>query len=72
MVRGTWKEATEVTAAVIETIARNTHFYMPFDLSVKAHQEYFRGHELTAAEWDETRAKSARGSIAINTRPTGR
>ena len=52
-----WKQASEVTDAVIETIARHTHLYTPFDVYAKALQEFFRGHELTATEWDETRSK---------------
>src|SRR5262245_38746409 len=52
-----WNEATEVTDAVIETIERHTHLYTPFDVYAKALQEFFRGHELTASEWDETRSK---------------
>ena len=52
-----WNEAAKVTDAVIETIARHTHRYTPFDVYAKALQEYFRGHELTATEWDETRSK---------------
>ena len=52
-----WNEAAEVTDEVIETIARHTHRYTPFDVYAKALQEYFRGHELTATECDETRSK---------------
>ena len=52
-----WNEASEVTDAVIETISRHTHLYTPFDVYAKALQEFFRGHELTATEWDETRSK---------------
>jgi superfamily II DNA or RNA helicase len=52
-----WKDASEVTDAVIETISRHTHLYTPFDVYAKALQEFFRGHELTATEWDETRSK---------------
>ncbi len=52
-----WKDATDVTGAVIETIARHIHLYTPFDVYAKALQEFFRGHELTATEWDETRSK---------------
>ena len=52
-----WKEATEVTEAVIETISRHTRLYSPFDVYAKALQEFFRGHELTATEWDETRSR---------------
>ncbi|MEK6777313.1 MAG: helicase-related protein [bacterium] len=52
-----WNLASEVTDAVIETISRHTHLYTPFDVYAKALQEFFRGHELTATEWDETRSK---------------
>src|SRR5262245_3176052 len=52
-----WNDASEVTDAVIETIARHTRLYTPFDVYAKALQEFFRGHELTATEWDETRSK---------------
>ena len=52
-----WNEASEVTKAVIETISRHTHPHAPFDIYAKALQEFFRGHELTATEWDETRSR---------------
>ncbi len=52
-----WKEATEVTDSVAETISRHTQAYTPFDVYAKALQEYFRGHELTETEWEETRSK---------------
>lgn len=52
-----WKEATEVTDVVIQTIERQIRDYLPFEVYAKALQEFFRGHELTASEWDETRSK---------------
>ena len=52
-----WNEASEVTEVVIETISRHTHLYSPFDVYAKALQQFFRGHELTATEWDETRSR---------------
>jgi superfamily II DNA or RNA helicase len=52
-----WNEATDVTGEVIETIDRHTRQYSPFDVYAKALQEFFRGHELTASEWDEARSK---------------
>lgn len=52
-----WEQATGVTDAVVETISRHTHLYTPFDIYAKALHEFFRGHELTATEWDETRSK---------------
>ena len=52
-----WNNASDVTDAVITTVARQTHLYTPFDVYAKALQEYFRGHELTSTEWDETRSQ---------------
>jgi superfamily II DNA or RNA helicase len=52
-----WDEASEVTEAVIDVIHRHVREYMPFDVYAKALQEFFRGHELSANEWDETRSK---------------
>ena len=55
-----WNEAREVTDAVVATISRHTHRYTPFDVYAKALQQFFRGHELTATEWDETRSRMFR------------
>jgi phosphatidylserine/phosphatidylglycerophosphate/cardiolipin synthase-like enzyme len=52
-----WNEATDVTDTIIETISRHIHLYSPFDVYAKALQEFFRGHELSATEWDETRSR---------------
>lgn len=52
-----WNEAKEATDALIETIERHTRLYSPFEVYAKALQEFFRGHELTATEWDETRSR---------------
>ncbi len=52
-----WNEASDVTPDVVETISRHTQLYSPFDVYAKALQEFFRGHELTSTEWDETRSR---------------
>lgn len=52
-----WNEAKEITDDVIETVQRHTRPYSPFEVYAKALREFFRGHELTATEWDETRSK---------------
>jgi superfamily II DNA or RNA helicase len=52
-----WDLATEVTDDVVGIIERHTREYTPFDVYAKALQEYFRGHELSATEWDETKSK---------------
>ncbi len=51
-----WEEAEDVTESVVQTIRRHTREYSPFDVYTKALQEFFRGHELTATEWDETKS----------------
>jgi superfamily II DNA or RNA helicase len=52
-----WVEAADVTDHIFEAISRHVRLYLPFDVYTKALQEFFRGHELTATEWDETRSK---------------
>ena len=52
-----WEVASEVSDAIVSTISRHTHLYTPFDVYAKALQEFFRGHELTATEWDEGRSR---------------
>jgi len=52
-----WDDASEVSEAVLSIIEKHTHPYTPFDVYAKSLQEFFRGHELTATEWDETQSK---------------
>ena len=52
-----WNEAKEASDVLIETIERHTRLYSPFEVYAKALKEFFRGHELTATEWDETRSR---------------
>lgn len=52
-----WKVAEDVSAEILRTIERHVAEYTPFEVYAKALQEFFRGHELTASEWDETRSK---------------
>jgi superfamily II DNA or RNA helicase len=52
-----WDAAEDVTAEILKTIERHTREYLPFDVYTKALHEFFRGHEMTASEWEETRSK---------------
>ena len=52
-----WNAAEDVTPEILRIIERHIAAYSPFDVYAKALQEFFRGHELTASEWDETRSK---------------
>ena len=51
-----WMEAEPVTDEVLRIVNRHIHAYTPFEIYAKALHEYFRGHELTAGEWDEHRS----------------
>ena len=51
-----WAEGKDVSEAIIQTIERHSRLYSPFEVYAKALQEFFRGHELTDTEWDETKS----------------
>ena len=48
-----WVDADPVNEDVLRVVKRHLHTYRPFDVYAKALHEYFRGHALTAGEWDE-------------------
>lgn len=52
-----WAEAEDVTADILRTIERHTREYLPFDIYTKALHEFFRGHEMTASEWEDDRSQ---------------
>ncbi len=47
-----WQKAEDMTPAVLQTIERHTRPYAPFEVYAKALQEFFKGHEMTAGEWE--------------------
>jgi superfamily II DNA or RNA helicase len=47
-----WNQAEDVTPDILRTIERHVREYSPFEVYAKAMQEYFRGHEQTASEWE--------------------
>lgn len=48
-----WEAAEDVTPDILRTIERHTREYSPFEVFAKALHEFFRGHELTASEWEQ-------------------
>ncbi|MYH56305.1 MAG: helicase [Acidimicrobiia bacterium] len=52
-----WVEAEPVTEEVLKVVKRHIRRYQPFEVYAKALHEYFRGHVLTAGEWDQHRSK---------------
>lgn len=52
-----WEDATEVTDQISEIVTHHVQAYSPFEVYAKALQAFFRGHELTASEWDESQSE---------------
>jgi superfamily II DNA or RNA helicase len=52
-----WNDAEDVTEQMLEAIKRHTREYSPFEVYARALQEFFRGHELTASEWERADSK---------------
>lgn len=52
-----WKQAEDVTPALLKVIERHTRAYTPFEIYFKALHEYFRGHEMTVDEWERTQSR---------------
>ena len=47
-----WNDAEDVTEEILKVIERHILEYTPFQIYAKALYEFFRGHELTATEWE--------------------
>ena len=47
----------DITEAILKVISRHTQLSSPFDIYAKALHEFFKGHEITAGEWEESRSK---------------
>ena len=47
-----WQVAEDVTPEILRVIERHTREYTPFEVYAKALCEFFRGHEMTAGEWE--------------------
>ncbi len=52
-----WDEAEDITPEILKVIERHTREYSPFEVYAKALQEYFRGHEMTAGEWEKNESR---------------
>lgn len=49
-----WKAAEEISDEILKVIERHIHEYSPLEVYAKSLQEFFRGHEMTAGEWEKT------------------
>jgi superfamily II DNA/RNA helicase len=47
-----WEQAEDITPAVAAVVDRHVREYSPFEVYAKSLQEYFKGHEMTAGEWE--------------------
>lgn len=52
-----WQEAEDVTPEILKIIERHVREYAPFDVYAKSLQEYFRGYEMTANEWERDKSR---------------
>jgi superfamily II DNA/RNA helicase len=52
-----WQEAENITPEILTVIERHIREYSPFIVYAKALQEFFRGHELTAGEWELSKSR---------------
>ena len=52
-----WNEAEDVTPDILKTIERHIEAFTPFDIYAKSLQEYFKGHQLTAGEWEREKSR---------------
>ena len=47
-----WDAAEDVTPELLKVIERHIQDYTPFEVYAKSLHEFFKGHELTATEWE--------------------
>ncbi len=52
-----WDDAEDITPDILRVIERHTREHSPFEVYAKALHEFFKGHELTASEWELTHSK---------------
>jgi len=52
-----WDHAEDVSPELLRVIERHTREYTPFEVYAKALQEFFRGHEMTAGEWEQSQSR---------------
>ncbi len=47
-----WNEAEDVTPDILRVIEHHIRDYSPFEVYAQSLHEFFRGHEMTAGEWE--------------------
>ncbi|MCY3845725.1 MAG: helicase-related protein [Acidobacteria bacterium] len=52
-----WSDAVDVTPHILRTIERHVAEYSPFDVYARALHEFFRGHQMTATEWETSHSR---------------
>ena len=52
-----WQEAEAVTEDILAVVERHTRLFTPFEVYARALHEFFKGHEMTAGEWEESKSR---------------
>lgn len=52
-----WAEAENISIEILRTVEKHIVEFSPFNIYTKALQEFFRGHEQTATEWEKNTSR---------------
>jgi superfamily II DNA/RNA helicase len=52
-----WDEAQDITEEILKVIERHTREFSPFEVYAHSLREYFKGHEVTSDEWEQSNSK---------------
>ncbi len=48
-----WEQAEDITPSIADVVSRQVREYSPFEVYAKSLLEFFKGHQLTATEWEQ-------------------
>lgn len=52
-----WAEAEDISDEIIALITKHIRQHTPFEVYAKALHEFFKGHEMTASEWEQSQSQ---------------
>jgi len=52
-----WKEATDITEAVLSTVENQCREYSPYQVYLKSMYDYFKNREMSVSEWEKNESK---------------
>ena len=52
-----WQDSENITEDVLKVIERHTRLFTPFEIYAKSLHEFFKGHQMTENEWEESKSE---------------